>query len=496
LIKSTYDIGKVLVTGDDTLQRQAAQGFGRSVIGTSIIGAGAYLASQNLMTGDPKDDAEKAQWEAQGIKPNSVKIGDRWYGLQSVGPQFVLALAGAQMVADKENGDNPYTKLAANIGNNFSEQTFIKGMSSFVDAIKEPERNLDFYVQSQATSVIPNIVKDIARAVDPNERQTNNVWDKFQGSIPGASKSLPERKDSYGQTIKNSGALEIVDLFNSSKEKDVPEATYIDALRNSTGEKNHVPTKAARTVQINGESKKLNSQEYSDYQNYIGNMGKQVIGKLKDDPAFRALPDTEQVKRIDTALQDINSAAKIKLFGNNPTSQNSNVKRMVNGEYPKINTSITTTGTYAKTYKEQYQTALEKYNDPNNGWSDVEKTLRKKSLDRLSIKKDYDEDVVDLYSMSKADMYDYVSKAKNGDALGKKLLAYDKALYDAGLSQYMKYRNGLAPASRGRSGRSGGKGGRKGAKRSVGSYKMFAFGTPATSLNKSLRALLDEATLS
>jgi hypothetical protein len=324
LIKSSYDIGKVLVTGDEALQRRAAQGFGRSVVGTSVLGAGAYLATQGLMTGDPKDAAQKAQWEAQGIKANSVKVGNRWYGVQSIAPQLILALAGGQMVADKENGDDPYTKMAANIGNNFTEQTFLKGMSSFIDAIKEPERNLDFYVQSQATSVVPNIIKDLTKAVDPNERQTNDVWDKFKGSLPGVSQSLPERKDSYGQTIKNSGALEMVDLFNSSKQKDSPEAKYIDKLRTSTGEKIHVPSKAPRSVDINGETKKLNSEEQSNYQGYIGDRSKESVNVLTNSDQFKsrfeALDDNEKVKLLDDLFQDVNSAAKIKLFGN--TSKN------------------------------------------------------------------------------------------------------------------------------------------------------------------------------
>jgi hypothetical protein len=339
LLKSFYDISKVMITGDETLQRKAAQGFGRSALGTSLIGAGAYLASNGLMTGDPKDDQEKAQWEAQGIKPNSIKLGDKWYGLQSVGPQFILALAGAQWVADKENGDEPFGKMAANIGNSFTEQTFLKGMSSFIDAIKEPERNLDFYIQSQATSIIPNVVKDLTKSIDPNERQTNSTVDKFKSGIPIISKGLPERKDSYGQTIKNSGALEMVDLFNSSKQKDVPEAQLIDSLRESTGEKVHTPAKATKSVNINGETKKLSSQEQSDYQGYIGNNSKDSIELLTNAPQysnrFNQFDDGQKVKFLDSFFQDVNSAAKVSLFGNEPDSVSKTVQSLIDGDLKK-----------------------------------------------------------------------------------------------------------------------------------------------------------------
>lgn len=316
LMKSTYDIGKVLITGNKDLQREAARGFGRSVIGTSVLGAGAYLASQGLMTGQPKDDAEKAQWQSEGKQPNSVKVGDRWYPIGSIGPQAILALAGGQMVADGNNGDNAVGNLAANIGKNLKDQTFLKGMSSALDAIDDPKRYAQSFVESQATSVIPNLVKDIARAFDPNDRQANGIIDRAKQGIPGLSTSLPKKYDSFGQEVKNSGALELVDLFNSSQQKDIPEAKYIDALRQATGTKEHVPTIADKTITVNGQNMKLDSQQYSDYQKYIGQYSKDIIGKAMASGDFQNLPKDEQVKRIDNALKDINAKAKSELFGN------------------------------------------------------------------------------------------------------------------------------------------------------------------------------------
>lgn len=356
--KSMYDIGKVLITGDSELQRKAARGFGRSVIGTSILGAGAYLYSKGLMTGHPKDDAEKAQWEAVGIKPNAVKVGDRWLQVNSIGPQTILALAGSQYARDKDEGEDAGVNLGANIAKNFKDQTFLKGMSSALDAVGDPERYAKAYLENQAASVIPNIVKDTARAVDPNERETRNIGDKFKSSVPRLSQSLPKRYDSHGQEIKNSGVGELLDLFNSSKQRSLPEAEYTQLLRAITGEKSHIPTKVPKTVTIDGEKLKLNAQQYSDYQKMVGEQTKKVLTQLSNDFAFNQLPEEDRVRKIDNILRDINKAAKIQLFGDegfgtdtyDPTSLSKGVRDILAGKAPSYQPPKTT-GKASKTRK-------------------------------------------------------------------------------------------------------------------------------------------------
>jgi len=498
LMKSVYDVGKVILTGNSELQREAAQGFGRSLMGTTVLGAGAYLAKGGYMTGQPKDEAERDQWEAQGIKPNSIKVGDRWYQVSSIGPQTLIALAGGQMVADKENGEDPLVNLGGNLGKNFKDQTFLKGMSSFLDAIDDPQRYADAYIQNQAVSVIPNIVKDIARAVDPNERQATSLMDKVRASTPGLSHSLGERKDSYGQTMKNAGVGELLDLFNSSKQKDVPEAAYIERLRKITGEKDHVPTKVDKSIQINGEKKKLTSQELSNYQNYVGTKSKQVIGELMKDKAFSKLPVEDKIKRIDNALRDINSAAKIELFRDKgfgtddykPRDLDKGVRDVLAN---KISVSTKPTG-QDETYAEKYATLREEYNDPQNGWSKIEKLKKTKELHRLKVQKSYDEDTVDLYGMNKDEVYNFITTDKNGKALANKLLTYGDTLVAAGVTDKNKFRDkyGNVKFETARGG--GGKGGRKKAAKFDWTKDLFATGSASSnSVSKNLRRILEEA---
>jgi len=497
LAKSMYDIGKVFITGNGDLQRKAAQGFGRSAVGTSIIGAGAYLFSKGMISGQPRDEAERDQWEARGKKPNSVKVGDRWYQISSIGPQSLLQLAGAQFAQDRENGENAAANFAANLGKNFKDQTFLKGMSSALDAIDDPQRYGPAFFENLATSAVPNIVKDVARSIDPNERQANGLVDKFRNAIPGVSTSLPERKDSYGQTMKNAGVGELLDLFNSSKQKDVPEAAYIERLRKITGEKDHVPTKVDKSIQINGEKKKLTSQELSNYQNYVGIKSKQVIGELMKDKAFSKLPADDRIKPIDNALRDINSAAKIELFKDKgfgtddykPRDLDKGVRDVLAN---KISVSTKPTG-QDETYAEKYATLREEYNDPQNGWSKIEKLKKTKELHRLKVQKGYDEDTVDLYGMNKDEVYNFITTDKNGKALANKLLTYGDALVAAGVTDKNKFRDKYGNVKF-ETARGGGKGGRKKAAKFDWTKDLFATGSASSnSVSKNLRRILEEA---
>jgi len=73
--------------------------IGEGVTGTGVIALGMALTQHNLLSGDyPKNDAkEAARWKAEGITPNSVKMGGKWINLNYFGPVGLLFNAGRQL---------------------------------------------------------------------------------------------------------------------------------------------------------------------------------------------------------------------------------------------------------------------------------------------------------------------------------------------------------------------------------------------------------------
>jgi hypothetical protein len=136
----------------------------------------------------------------------------------------------------------------------------------------------------------------------------------------------------------------------------------------------------------------------------------------------------------------------------------------------------------AKTNKEKYEQALEKFNDPDNGYSKVEKVKKTEELKRLTVQKDYDEDTTMLHGMSKEDVWGFLSTYEDGKAAADKLLALDDALTAAGVQDKNKFRDKYGNIAIKPKEKSSGKGGSK--------AKTVKGQAEAVSSERKLRALL------
>lgn len=152
---------------------------------------------------------------------------------------------------------------------------------------------------------------------------------------------------------------------------------------------------------------------------------------------------------------------------------------------------------FAKENDAEYRYWQAKYeNDKANGKvSKIEEIKWQYNLKKDKVGSKYSKDTRDLYSLAKYKIADYLGTSKDGKKLANELLAYDKALYDSGVTKYLKFRNGFASSSGGsRGGSRGGKrsGGRKAAKKFTYALNEFA-PKKSTSKNKQLYDLLKQA---
>lgn len=109
--------------------------------------------------------------------------------------------------------------------------------------------------------------------------------------------------------------------------------------------------------------------------------------------------------------------------------------------------------------------------DAHNGaLSEAQLAKKTRDVKRFGIEKEFDDDTRAVYGMSKTDAYAFLQEASNGSKIAEKLIAMDKALFEAGITKYRKYANGIAPAQRS-SGRRGSSSGGRGRKLSYTSFK-------------------------
>jgi len=318
LIKGAVTTGRVISGQVPELQRQASEEIARGVLGTGLFGLGSYLMSKGLMTGQPKDSKEADQWAIEGKQANSILIGGKWRGINSVGPQSLVLLAGSKYNEEMNDPEGGFGSFATKLGKDQLGQTFVQGMSAPINAITDPNRYGKSYVGNTVSSVVPNIVKDIAKSQDKYARETNTTIDYLKQSTPLLRNTLLPRRTNIGDVIPQepTGAGAFLDIFNSKtpiKNKVVDELARLNNVGFEA-----TPSKMKKDQTIQGVKKTLTPQELDTLEAQTGPVLNETLNRLVESEYYKNLDDEAKSKAIDKVVTDIRRKVKgsINLSGN------------------------------------------------------------------------------------------------------------------------------------------------------------------------------------
>lgn len=310
LVKGAINAGKVIINNVPELQRQASQELGRGTIGTGIFGLGAYLMQKGLMTGQPKDSKEADLWKAQGKQANSVMVDGKWRSINSIGPQNLILLAGAKYQEEKDNPEGSMGAYGAGLVKDQLSQTFLQGVQGPLNAINEPQRYGKSYVGGTVSSVIPNIVKDVAKANDPLQREANTIGDFVKSNVPVIRETMLPKRDILGNPIKQepTGLGAFIDLFNSKKPIE-------NAVIQELGRLNDVgvegtPSKIQKAQTINKNKVTLTPEQLNAFEMGSAQMLKPKLEALISSEIYKKLDDERKAKSIDKLVTDTRTAYK------------------------------------------------------------------------------------------------------------------------------------------------------------------------------------------
>jgi hypothetical protein len=315
LVKGGFDAIKVMSGKVPELQRQAAQEIGRGVIGTGVATLAGMLAAKGLITGQPKDANEAKQWELEGKQANSVMIGGKWRSINSVGPEALVALAGSKIAVSKD-------RMAAvgNIGKDFLSQTFLQGIQQPLNAITDPARYAGSYISGQVASLIPNAVKDVAKAFDPLQREAyvpknivESTKNAVKSGIPLLRNTLLPKRNALGDPLpnENTGYKAFVDLFNSKTPIDTPVVNELSRL--FTAGESATPSKLTPDQTINGKKVNFTPKALDTLEMYTGEELQKYWNQTMSDPNYQALSDADKSNKLSNTLKDIRAVAKIQI---------------------------------------------------------------------------------------------------------------------------------------------------------------------------------------
>lgn len=246
-----------------------AEAIGRLAAGAGLSLGAVALAARGEITGAyPQDPADRRLWEAEGRRPFSVRVGDRWinYGrFQPLG-QYLAHAAALQEAIDA--GDDALVEdrtmtLIGGMAQGITEQPFLQGMSSLLDAIDDPKRYGSRFASQTVTGLVPNFMRDVRYQTDPVMRESRGVIPGIANMVPGVSQNLPPKVDVLGRELGYAeNRLERASKV-SSPSRETPET---EAFRRS----GYVPPGAPKTLRIAGESFSLTPEEWTEFEKDMG----------------------------------------------------------------------------------------------------------------------------------------------------------------------------------------------------------------------------------
>ena len=300
--------------------------------------------------------------------------------------------------------------------------------------IAEPMTNTNFFTGNK---IVPDSQKNLPAADQYNEYTSGTA--KVLGKITNTSPRIIDNTIKSGMGGAGQNAVNLIDkglaATGAISENDVKGKNVIDSVTN-------------RFYGANS----INPSDKADEQ--FDKLKKQVIAT----DAYKNASQYDKSRMLNRLETDLSAVS----YSNSGKSETKLTKKQeaLNKSGFDVNTytDLSDKSGERESFAERYQTAKEEFDNKSKTWTAVQKTEKQKELRRLTVQKDYENDIVDLYGMGKDDIANYLAendgktdKAKQAELLYK----YDRALYDAGIIKTMKFKNGLASGK-------GGKGGKKG----------------------------------
>jgi hypothetical protein len=211
-------LGFATLKGNTAKVEQLSKAF----LGSTVAGIGAWQAfNGNVTWAGPKDPVLRKAWEAEGKKPYSIRIGDKWISLGFLGPlAYPFAMAAATKWFFEENPkaavDNNTMKgikTIAGIGEYFSDQSYMDGVGDLADIMDNEDA-----AAGQALIAAINPTKQMiplsgllgwtSRMIDDTYRSPSKsfsmstVRDNFMKDLPGLSMMVDPKLNIAGEEAK------------------------------------------------------------------------------------------------------------------------------------------------------------------------------------------------------------------------------------------------------------------------------------------------------
>ena len=347
IFDTVYSVKNGKMSAADALDELAA-----GLTGTGILALGAFLRSLDLVKGAEDEDKKKAQFDRlKGEQPYSLKIGNKSYTIDWLAPAALPFFTGVAIYDSvKDGGSYSVSRFFDDLSlitEPMLELSMLKGLNDALSAVRySSSAPLANVISGLATGylgqAVPTFSGQIARALDETSRQTyydpnysgvgkeiSAFGQKQAAKIPFLSMMLQPRVDQWGSEQENTGGNVLGRfLFNtlSPGYADSLVSTAVDneltQLYEATGDSSIFPSFAGKSVKYNGETVKMNGEQYTRYAKTRGQNSYDILSDMIDTSAWDAADDGERTKLISEAYSYATYLANRELLGSDYAPNN------------------------------------------------------------------------------------------------------------------------------------------------------------------------------
>jgi hypothetical protein len=290
----------------------------RLAMGTMLTVAIGKLVAEGMVTGGgPSDPKQRAALMLTGWRPYSIKIGDMYHSYDWADPFSTnMGISADLMEAYKVAGEDDAelskigSGLLASISKNIMGKASLRGASDIIQAVTDPDRYGPKYVQNLAGTVVPSVVAQTARAMDPVQRETRTALDSIISRLPFLRERLFPKRDIWGEPIVSEGSLgpDMISPIRISTFNNDPVNKALVDLRVG-------PSKLDRKIR----GVDLTDQQYDDFSRVAGRMAKMRLNAIVGQPGFDNAPDNIQKNLIETTIKTARETARTMIMMQNPS---------------------------------------------------------------------------------------------------------------------------------------------------------------------------------
>jgi diguanylate cyclase (GGDEF)-like protein len=274
----------------------------KPIVGTLVGLTFAAAAKQGIVTGSgPADPRQKQNLLATGWQPYSIRIGEKYVSYHRLEPISSIMGLAADLVEshDEQTKTDLVNKITASVATNFTNKTFLQGLTEATGAISDPVRFAGQFVKGLEGSLVPAAIGRVAQAIDPKLRETSATdLSPILAKIPFASMTLPEKRGATGTPVERPDtgivgrAYNALSPFAYSEEQKGP----IHDLQRVFVDIDYVPSTPPRRVAIpgsHGKKVELTDEEYRTLQDADEKVSERLANVVQN-PQFKRMDPLEQ----------------------------------------------------------------------------------------------------------------------------------------------------------------------------------------------------------